>query len=91
MAQYGRQSVRVTLVHESNNPVDKNAVAVIVAVIGKGEYRIGYIAKSTASLLVRAIDKVGGKLPATMENITGGGSWNYGLNISYSIGGVANG
>jgi len=86
LAQYGRELVRVYLVHEGNNPVDPNAVAVVVAVAGKGQYKAGYLAKEGASLLARVIDKLGGQLAATLENITGGGDRKYGLNISYALG-----
>lgn len=85
LAQYGRDLVRVYLVHEGNNPVDGNAVAVVVAVAGKGEYKAGYLPREGAALLARVLDKLGGKLAATLENITGGGERRYGLNISFSL------
>lgn len=87
LAQYGRELVKVYLVHESNNPVDANAVAVVVTVAGSKEYKIGYIKAAYAQLLSRVIDKVGGKLGASIENITGGGGCKrLGLNISYALG-----
>ena len=86
LAKYGQELVRVYLVHESGNPADANAVAVVVAVVGKGEYKVGYIKAEYAALMARVIDKVGGRLEATLENITGGGGVKrYGLNISYSL------
>ena len=87
LAKYGRELVKVYLVHESNNPVDANAVAVVVTVAGSKEYKIGYIKAAYAQLLARVIDKVGGKLVAAVENITGGcGCKRLGLNISYALG-----
>jgi hypothetical protein len=89
LALYGRDQIRVSLIHESGNPVDGNAVAVIVEVVGKGSYRIGYIAKETAALLARVIDKVGAII-AAVQDITGGtDGLNAGLNISYRMGGAA--
>jgi len=87
LAQYGRELVRVYLVHEGNNPVDSSAVAVVVAVAGKGQYKAGYLPKEGANLLARVIDKLGGQLAATLENITGGGDRKYGFNFSYTLGG----
>jgi len=87
LAQYGRELVRVYLVHEGNNPVDPSAVAVFVAVADKGQYKAGYLPKEGADLLARVLDKFGGKLAATLESITGGGERRYGLNFSYTLGG----
>ena len=87
LAQYGRERIRVHLVHEGNNPVDSNAVAVVVAVAGKGAYKAGYLPKEGASLLARVLDKLGGKLDATLEAVTGGGGRIFGLNFSYTLGG----
>ena len=87
LAQHGRELVRVYLVHERNNAIDANAVAVVVTVAGSKEYKIGYIKAAYAQLLARVIDKVGGKLVAAVENITGGGGCKrLGLNISYALG-----
>lgn len=87
LARYGKELVRVYLVHESNNPADSNAVAVVVAVVGKGEYKVGYIKADKATMLARVIDKIGGRLEAALESVTGGGGFKrYGLNISYAFG-----
>ena len=86
LALYGRESIRVTLVHEAGNAADQNAVAVIVEVAGSRGYRIGYIARETATVLARAIDKLGGKVSATLENITGGtAGLSAGMRISYQV------
>ena len=86
LALYGRDQIRVALVHEAGNPVDGNAVAVIVEVAGSRGYKMGYIAREAAAILARALDKVGGKISATVEDITGGTiGLNKGLTISYKI------
>ena len=90
LARYGRDQIRVALVHEAGNQVDGNAVAVIVEVAGSRGYKMGYIAREAAAILARALDKVGGKISATVEEITGGTiGLNAGLCISYKLGGVA--
>lgn len=76
------------LVHESNNPVDSNAVVVVVAVADRGEYKAGYLPKEGAALLARVLDKLGGKMMATLEAVTGGGGRTFGLNFSYTLGGI---
>ena len=86
LALYGRDSIRVALVREAGNPADRNAVAVIVEVAGSRGYKMGYIARESAAILARALDKVGGKISATVEDITGGTiGLNKGLTISYKI------
>ncbi len=90
LARYGRDSIRVALVCEAGNPADRDAVAVIVEVAGKGSYKIGYIAREMATLLARVLNKLGGKIGATLEDITGGTiGLNAGLSISYKMGGAA--
>ena len=90
LALYSRQQVRVALVREAGNPVDSNAVAVIVEVAGSRGYRIGYLARETATMLARAIDKMGGMVAATVEEITGGtAGLSAGLKIGYTMKGVA--
>lgn len=90
LALYSRQQVRVALVHEAGNPADQNAVAVIVEVAGSRGYRIGYLARETATILSKALDKMGGVVVATVEEITGGtAGLSAGLKISYEMKGVA--
>ena len=90
LALYSRQQVRVALVREAGNPADQNAVAVIVEVAGSRGYRIGYLTRETAIILSRALDKLGGMVAATVEEITGGTvGLSAGLKISYEMTGVA--
>ena len=90
LALYSRQQVRVALVREAGNPADQNAVAVIVEVAGSRGYRIGYLARETATILARALDKLGGMVAATVEEITGGtAGLSAGLKIGYTMKGVA--
>ena len=90
LARYGRDQIRVALVHEAGNQVDGNAVAVIVEVAGSRGYRVGYLARETATILSRALDKLGGMVAATVEEITGGtAGLSAGLKISYEMKGVA--
>lgn len=86
LALYSRQQVRVALVREAGNPADQNAVAVIVEVAGSRGYRIGYLARETATILSRALDKLGGRIGGTLEEIVGGTvGLSAGLKISYEL------
>lgn len=90
LALYGRDQIRVALVHETENLADGNAVAVIVEVAGSRGYKMGYIARESAAIMDRAPDKVGGVISATAEDITGETiRINAGLCISCKLGGVA--
>ena len=86
LALYSRQQVRVALVREAGNPADQNAVAVIVQVAESRGYRIGYLARETATILSRALDKLGGRIGGTLEEIVGGTvGLSAGLKISYEL------
>ncbi|PRS35506.1 hypothetical protein C6Y02_17455 [Bacillus sp. NMCC4] len=50
LQHYDRRRIKVTLQHEPTNPYDQNAIAVIVTVIGKECYQIGYIKKAFAEI-----------------------------------------
>lgn len=89
LALYGREQIKVALVREVGNPVDVNAVAVIVEVAGSRGYRIGYLAREFGAVLAKGIDKLGGKVSATLEEITGGtAGLSVGLCISFAMKGA---
>ncbi|MGO4887996.1 HIRAN domain-containing protein [Anaerobacillus sp. MEB173] len=89
LEKYDPRRIKVTLQHEPENKYDPNAVAVIVTVIGKGSYRVGYVRKIYASVYAQLLMK-GYTLQAHLEGITKSKeSAYYGLNISYVIDQVA--
>jgi hypothetical protein len=62
LARYNPVSIRAFIVPEENNPVDKDALAVMVGVNnGKGYYKLGYI---PASETAKAAALLSGKVPA---------------------------
>lgn len=55
LTHYRPQDIRISLYRDDHNAADKNAVAVIAAVRGKGAYTIGYLPKSVCRVY-RAAD-----------------------------------
>jgi len=88
LMNYGRDSIRVYLVRESNNKFDNDAIAVVVRVIGKGSYKMGYVGKNVAKAISVLMDK-GYGIAAGFENVTGGPlvdmPLHYGLKVSIKI------
>jgi len=71
LAAYKPEQVRAVLVPEENNPVDKNAVAVMVGVNnGRGLYKLGYVPRSMTAV----VTAMGARLPA-LRIVSG--SWGY--------------
>ena len=48
LTHYRPQDIRISLYRDEHNAADKNAVAVIAAVRGKGAYTLGYLPKAFA-------------------------------------------
>ena len=82
------QMVKISLVRDLDNEADPNAVAIVVEVIGKGSYQLGYLKKEHAQVIAPLLDK-GVKVTARLENITGGPVANrfknFGANISFDL------
>lgn len=57
LKRYNPQLISITLERESNNPIDSNAVKVIVTVKGKGSYCMGYLPSELALMVAPLIDK----------------------------------
>jgi len=77
---YNPNKVSYRLERDYSNPYDRNAIAVVGSVTGKGNYTLGYapvaIAKMLAPLMDRKIDM------ATNGRVIGGGvGFNYGLRL----------
>ncbi|MED1563229.1 hypothetical protein AJ85_04745 [Alkalihalobacillus alcalophilus ATCC 27647 = CGMCC 1.3604] len=70
LQHYNPRRIKITLQHEPTNPFDRNAIAVIVTVIGKDSYQVGYIKKAFAEVYALLLKK-GLHIQATFEGITG--------------------
>lgn len=85
----GRQTVlarlhphqRLILRREPNNPYDHNAIAVRT----EDGAHAGHIIRHLAATLAPKLDRCGGEAPAEVIAVTGGGSYNYGLEIAFWI------
>lgn len=51
LRRYKAEDISIQLVHESNNPYDRNAVQVIATVRGKGSYCVGYLPRGLAAFV----------------------------------------
>ena len=56
LSQYSAENIRIVLKRERNNAYDRNAVAVIASVSGKGAYLIGYLPKTLAAFIAPLMD-----------------------------------
>jgi len=71
LASYDPAQVKAFLVPEADNPIDQNAVAVMVGVEnGKGLYRLGYVPKEMTGM----VQAMGGR-PVNLRVVSG--CWDY--------------
>lgn len=84
--RYTTEQITIDLQREASNEYDKNAIQIVVGVIGKGKAVIGYINRDLASLIAPIMDK-GKTVKARFDSITGGHEYrlNYGLNVVISL------
>ena len=78
---YNASDVSFTLERDLDNPYDRNAIAVVAAVAGKGNYVVGYLTAAVAKALAPIIDK-NIHLASRGRVIGGGAGFNYGLRLS---------
>ena len=71
LTHYRPQDVRISLYRDDHNAADKNAVAVIAAVRGKGAYTIGYLPKAFAAFIAPLMD-TGREVKSRLAEIRGG-------------------
>jgi len=77
LAAYAPDQIRAVLVPEPENPVDHNAVAVMVGVQGgKGLFRLGYVPANMAAV----VSVLGANLPA-LRVVSG--TWGYTHKTTY--------
>lgn len=86
LTHYRPQDIRISLWRDKDNAADKNAVAVIAAVRGKGAYTIGYLPKAFAAFIAPLMD-TGREVKSRLAEIRGGQTLylNYGMRIEVMI------
>lgn len=84
LLKYPKEMISIYLKREADNIYDPRAIAVYAGVKDKGSAMIGYLNRDEAYILAPRMD-VGNYAITILEDITGGGSYNYGVNISYTL------
>lgn len=82
LTKYTADSIKINLVREDNE-FDPQAVAIMVSVNDGKQYKLGYLARQIAALWYRLVEK--NFLTATMTQITGGNTKNYGVNLNLQL------
>jgi hypothetical protein len=87
LSRYAKEQVIIHLEREANK-LDSFAVAVIVEVIGKGSYKMGYLPNTLAGLVSLILDK-GIPLQSQFKEVRGGKARkdHYGMEIELSLAG----
>lgn len=75
LTRYSPEEIGISLERDRGNLYDRNAVAVIASVTGRGSYCMGYLPKPLASIVAPVIDK-GEIVMSNLKQITGGFSAN---------------
>lgn len=85
LTKYSPESITIELAREPHNQYDRNAVAVVAKVNGKG-YKMGYMPRYLAFMLAPLMD-MGKAVKAAYIGVTGGfrQGYNYGLNMQITI------
>jgi len=86
LMHYRPQDVRISLCRDKSNAADKNAVAVIAAVRGKGAYTMGYLPRAFAAFIAPLMDS-GKQIFSRLSAICGGQALylSYGMRIEVSV------
>lgn len=79
-----QEQIAVYFKREPDNPVDTNAIKVVVTVAGRGAATLGYLNQDLAYRIASEIDS--GKIAFVIfEGVTGIGMDNLGCNITFTI------
>ena len=86
LTHYRPELVKVSLCRDTRNAYDKNAIAVIATVQGKGSYTMGYVPKALAAFIAPLIDS-GKRVYSRLKAIKGlyQPYMNYGLEIEVIV------
>lgn len=86
LTMYPENVIHFHLMRERDNLYDVNAVAVSAEVVGKGQYKMGYLNRTAAALVAPVMDR-GVNLRANLKAIVGGyfEGMSYGLRLQVAI------
>jgi hypothetical protein len=86
LTHYSADAISISLIRESGNRYDTNAIAVSAEVSGHGSYKMGYLESRCAALVAPIMDK-GISLKAGLKSIVGGfcEGMSYGLRLQVAI------
>ena len=86
LTHYRPEHIRISLYRDNANAYDRNAVAVIATVKGKGSYTMGYLPKALAAFIAPLMD-AGRTITSRLAGIRGTNEpyLNYGLGIEVRI------
>ena len=86
LKRYAPELITISLYRDTRNAYDKNAIAVIATVQGKGSYTMGYVPKALAAFIAPLIDS-GKRVYSTLRAIKGlyQPYMNYGLEIEVIV------
>ena len=86
LTHYRPENIRISLYRDNANAYDRNAVAVIATVKGKGSYTMGYLPKALAAFIAPLMD-AGRTITSRLAGIRGTNEpyLNYGLGIEVRI------
>ena len=86
LTHYRPENIRISLYRDKANAYDRNAVAVIATVKGKGSYTMGYLPKALAAFIAPLMD-AGRTITSRLAGIRGTNEpyLNYGLGIEVRI------
>ncbi|EEG30289.1 hypothetical protein CLOSTMETH_02020 [[Clostridium] methylpentosum DSM 5476] len=86
LARYAPEQISIRLERERNNEFDRNAVAVIATVQGKGSYCMGYLPRALAAFVAPLMD-AGKAVQGLFRRVKGlyEPFMNYGLEIEVKL------
>lgn len=86
LTHYRPENIRISLYRDNANAYDRNAIAVIATVKGKGSYTMGYLPKALAAFIAPLMD-AGRTITSRLAGIRGTNEpyLNYGLGIEVRI------
>ena len=86
LTHYRPENIRISLYRDNANAYDRNAVAVIATVKGKGSYTMGYLPKALAAFIAPLMD-AGRTITSRLSGIKGVSVpyMNYGLQIEVNV------
>lgn len=86
LTHYRPEHIRISLYRDNANAYDRNAIAVIATVKGKGSYTMGYLPKALAAFIAPLMD-AGRTITSRLASIRGTNEpyLNYGLGIEVRI------